>query len=651
MLNNLTVKAKLALGNLLVLVFLLAFSGYFYLNLTQTTDNTSALKAYIQDQAENGTSLKMVNNITIRDQIQKDYQLNSDLKLKERLKALVADFDQLLEGAKLNATEQQIALLDELTTDNSQLNQEISSKLFPLVDKKNQVAASINSDLGPKLEKMSADLTEYAIKDSDSVLVSISSRLTQKLLASRAYFNLYMSTDSQTLLERSELEVLGIYYQLTEMKKIASRKKGVPVKELLKLSEQLEQQYQATVQVKREIAKANIVIAKQTTAINEKMLNQILGQWKSLDADAAITLDTVSQLRTNGLLVILAIIIANIIIIMFIANNITSGLKELLQRLKDISEGDGDLTKRVELNSKDEIGQLAHSFNGFIEQIQSLIANSQRSSKEVDEFASTNVDMANESKSALEQQLIETNSISVSIEQLSASAGDISKDTDSSAEIVGLAAKSVQSGQQSSQSSVLSVESLHGDISNTHNVIGLLAKEADAIGGVVEVIMGMSEQTNLLALNAAIEAARAGDAGRGFAVVADEVRTLANRTKISVLEIEEIIQNLQSQTEKAVVLIDKSLISADVNKGHVMDTQASFNEIEGSIDQLNHVISSVAVACSEQSQVSNQVSEKVATVYSLSQHSSELTDKSAQVSLQSANSVVELNTILNKFKV
>jgi methyl-accepting chemotaxis protein len=100
-----------------------------------------------------------------------------------------------------------------------------------------------------------------------------------------------------------------------------------------------------------------------------------------------------------------------------------------------------------------------------------------------------------------------------------------------------------------------------------------------------------------------------------------------------------------------VVLIDKSLTSADVNKGHVIDTQESFNEIEESIDQLNHVISSVAVACSEQSQVSNQVSEKVATVYSLSQHSSELTDKSAQVSLQSANSVVELNTILNKFKV
>jgi len=651
MLNNLTIKAKLALGNLLVLIFLLGFSGYFYYNLTQTTNSTSALKTYIQDQAENGTSLKMVNNITIRDQIQKDYQLKSDPALKARLNELVLEFDQLLAGAKVSASEQQIVLLDELSADNVKLSQDISRKLFPLVDKKNAVATSINNDFGPKVEKMSADLTEYAIKDSDSVLVSITSRLTQKLLASRAYFNLYMSTDSQTLLERSEMEVLGIYYQLTEMKKIASRKKGVPIKELRKLSELLEQQYQAIVQVKQDIAKVNTVIAAQTTAINEKMLNQILGQWKSLDADAAQTLNTVSQLRTNGLLVILAIIIANIIIIMFVANNITSGLKELLARLKDISEGDGDLTKRVELNSKDEIGQLAQSFNGFIEQIQSLIANSQRSSKEVDEFASTNVEMANESKSALEQQLAETNSISVSIEQLSASALDISKDTDSSSNIVELATKSVMSGQQSSLSSVSSVESLHGDITDTHSVIGQLAKEADSIGGVVEVIKGMSEQTNLLALNAAIEAARAGDAGRGFAVVADEVRSLASRTKISVLEIEEIIQKLQSETEKAVLLIDKSLTSAEVNKGHVTDTQGSFNEIEKSIDELNQVISSVAAACSEQSQVTNQVSEKITTVYSLSQHSSELTEKSAQVSLQSANSVVELNSILNKFKV
>ena len=136
---------------------------------------------------------------------------------------------------------------------------------------------------------------------------------------------------------------------------------------------------------------------------------------------------------------------------------------------------------------------MATSFNQFIEQIQNLVASSQRSLKEVDEFSTTNVSMANESKIALEQQLEETNSISVSIEELSASAEDISKDTNSSASIVDMTNKSVSSGQKSSHSSVSSVESLHADITNTHSVIAKLATEALAIGGVVEVIKGASK--------------------------------------------------------------------------------------------------------------------------------------------------------------
>lgn len=651
MLNNLTVKAKLSLGNALVLLFLVAFSVYFYLNLSQVTDNTSTLKNYIHDQADNGTALKLVNNITLRDQIRKDYQLNAQTQHKTQLSDLSSDFEQLIQAAKAAATADQLAMIEALSLENTALNNSIQDQLLPLVDAKRSQAAKINSEVGPVLEKMSSDLTEYAIKDNDSGLVSISSRLTQKLLSSRAYFNLYMNTGSSTLLERAQLEVAGIYYQLAEMKKIASRQKNVPYKALLNLSIELEKHFQEVVKINTDIGAVNTKISNQTQQISEQVLNQILSQWQDLDKNAGSVLAATSQLRTNGLLTILAIIIANVLIIWFIGDTITKSLGKLLARLTDISEGDGDLTKRVELNSKDEIGQLAQRFNGFIEQIQNLVASSQRSSIEVDGFASSNVAMAQESKTALEKQLEETNAISVSIEELSSSASNISDDTQMSNEIVNIARDSVHSGQKSSQSSVSSVTSLHSDITDTHGVIAKLAKEAQAIGSVVEVIKSMSEQTNLLALNAAIEAARAGEAGRGFAVVADEVRTLASRTKGSVMEIESIIVKLQTETDNAVQLIDKSLHSADTNKGHVLDTQSSFGSIDKSISELKDMISSVANACNEQSIVTGQVSEKVATVYSLSQHSAKISDKSAEVSSKSANSVVELNSILNKFNV
>ncbi|MCJ8339596.1 MAG: methyl-accepting chemotaxis protein [Pseudomonadales bacterium] len=651
MLNNLSVKAKLSVGNAILLVCLLGFSGYFYLGLTSTINNTQALKNYIFDQAKNGSSLLMVKNITVRDQLQKDYQLRANQQIKTKFTQLGVEFEQLLSAAKTEADQQQASLLTELSTANSQLTQLIETQMFPLVDDKLTAASIVNNQVGPLLEKMSVDLTEFAIKDSDSELVSISSRLTQKLLASRAYFNLYLSTGSATLLERSELEVAGIYYQLIEMKKIASRQKSIPLKQLRELTEQLEQEYIKIAAMNKRIDSTNTVISEQTQGINEKMLNQILSQWKSLDKDAGHTLETVSNLRQNGLLVILAIIVASLSIIWFIGDNITKGLRQLLDRLVDISDGDGDLTKRVELNSRDEIGQLANSFNTFIEQIQNLVANSQRSSSEVEGYANSNVTMAVESKAALEQQLGETNSISVSIEELSASAKDISVDTAASNDIVNTANDSVNSGIKSSHSSVESVEQLHIDINMTHEVIGNLAKEATAIGGVIGVIKSMTQQTNLLALNAAIEAARAGEAGRGFAVVADEVRSLANRTQGSAQEIETIITNLQAESDRAVSTIESSLKSAQINKDHVIDTQNSFTEIEQSLLQLKETMSSVASACNEQSQVTNQVSEKVTTVYALSQRSAEISDQSAKTSEQSASSIVRLNGILNQFKV
>ncbi|MGB1238785.1 MAG: methyl-accepting chemotaxis protein [Pseudomonadales bacterium] len=646
-----SIRAKLNITNVVVLVGLLAFCGYFYWGLSSATTKTLQLKDYINDQATSGSSLLMVKNIVQRDQLQKDYQMQVNPQIKETLLASEHAFAELLAQGGADASEEQVELLRQLEGANAEMMAMIDQQMFPMIDQRQQMSAQVNNTIGPVLEKLATDLTEYGIRNGDTALTSIAARLTQKLLASRAYFNLYMTSGSATLLERSELEVEGIFYQLTDLQAHATLVPGLPVQQLHDNAEALRTLYADIVSVNGLIATTNKQIEHSTSQINQQLIDQILAQWRSLDADAAVALETISQLKQNGIALIAVIVLISTLVLWLVGNAILNGVNSLLLRVKDISEGEGDLTQRVMLNSKDEIGELADNFNGFIDKIQTLVASSQQSSKEVDGFASSNVDMAVESKSALDQQLQETNSISVSIEELSASALDISKDTQMSSSIVNQANSSVNTGLDSSRLTVSSVEDLHQNINASHSVIGNLAKETEEIGGVVDVIKTMTEQTNLLALNAAIEAARAGDAGRGFAVVADEVRSLATRTQSSALEIEAIITRLQSESARAVQTIESSLSSAEVSKTRVLQTQDSFNQIEQAIIELKEVMNSVDAACNQQSQVTSDVSKKVATVYSLSQHSAEISDKSAQTSQQSASSVVKLNQILNTFKV
>lgn len=129
------------------------------------------------------------------------------------------------------------------------------------------------------------------------------------------------------------------------------------------------------------------------------------------------------------------------------------------------------------------------------------------------------------------------------------------------------------------------------------------------------------------------------------------MRSLANRTQSSALEIEAIIKRLQNESGKAVSTIEQSLTSARTSKEQVLQTQHCFNDIENSIVELKSMMGSVALACNEQSQVTGEVSEKISTVYSLSQRSAEISDRSAQTSKSSAQSVTELNAILSKFRV
>ncbi|WP_286237817.1 methyl-accepting chemotaxis protein [Neptuniibacter halophilus] len=199
-------------------------------------------------------------------------------------------------------------------------------------------------------------------------------------------------------------------------------------------------------------------------------------------------------------------------------------LASLRSSLVEINSGDGDLTKRLQISSKDEFGQVSTDFNEFINYLQSLISHI----KEITSEVRNNSDMTSASASSaatkLEQQLYELDQLATAMHEMSATAQDVASNAQHAADSARRADEATEQGAAVVSRTTESIGILAGDMNNIVESIKQLAGYSDNIESILTVITEIAEQTNLLALNAAIEAARAGDMGRGFAVVADEVR-------------------------------------------------------------------------------------------------------------------------------
>lgn len=279
--------------------------------------------------------------------------------------------------------------------------------------------------------------------------------------------------------------------------------------------------------------------------------------------------------------------------------------------MSEIAQGGGDLTKRLNIKTDDEVGMLAQSFDTFISNLHRLVQSITHSADEMSASSETIKSKAGHNTLATEQQLGEIELIATALSQMTSATQEVSENAHKTSNKTQSCNELALTGNKIVQTTINSIHSLGSEIESTSKKVIELKQKSEDINTVVEVIKSIADQTNLLALNAAIEAARAGEQGRGFAVVADEVRTLAQRTQDSTSEIETIINDLQHASEEAsqlMILTSESLQRTIDESGGAIN---SLDNIIQDITIINDMNAQVATAAEEQSAVANDVSEKV----------------------------------------
>lgn len=294
-------------------------------------------------------------------------------------------------------------------------------------------------------------------------------------------------------------------------------------------------------------------------------------------------------------------------------------LENLRTSLVEINSGEGDLTKRLTITSKDEFGQVSKDFNQFIDYLQNMITQVKQITAEVRHNSEHTSSTASQAASHLDKQLYELDQLATAMHQMSATAQDVATNAQHAADSARHAEDAASNGVEVVARTTDSIGLLTADMENIVSTVNELAGYSDNIESILTVITEIADQTNLLALNAAIEAARAGDMGRGFAVVADEVRALASRTQQSTEEIKDMIQQLQSGVKNAENTIMNSREMAVKTREEAGKADQVLNTIRDNIQEINQMTIQIATAAEEQSATSEEINRNTTNIRDLSQ--------------------------------
>lgn len=390
--------------------------------------------------------------------------------------------------------------------------------------------------------------------------------------------------------------------------------------------------------------------SRADTPKNDWQLNDVRGVLEvALPIDQSLANGMALSYKITGFLLATALLIFVLLYFIY-KKTIGKKLEQLASALKEIAEGDGDLTRRLDESRKDELGEVAHWFNIFVGKLQRLMGDIKGSMDSLTGSAQQLSQVAEQSNSKITEQQMQTDQLATAINEMAAAVQEVAHNTQQAATAADKANQETGNGRSIVNGNIDAMDNLASEIQKASAVIHQLQSESNEIGGVLDVIKGIAEQTNLLALNAAIEAARAGEQGRGFAVVADEVRTLASRTQESTQEIQNMIERLQSRAQEAVKVMNENQAQSQAGVENASRVNDSLQNISTAIEEISDLNTQIASAADEQSHVAEEVNRNIQQISQCTDAAVGGSEQVAQASEDLTRLATQLRNLAGRFK-